>query len=85
MIFLPEICNDRLGTRTWLTATAAKVTEEVVEFEYTQGTEKKREWIEAESDRLAPAGSMVHNERWHAAAELEPYLIDSQDDGKKKN
>jgi len=38
------------------------------------GEEKQEEWIEMESDRLMPAGSMVKNLRWQLAAEIDSNL-----------
>ena len=61
---------------------AVKASEEVAELEYALGEEKKKEWVEVDSDRVAPAGTMCDNARWHLAAELDPYLLD--DDSSKK-
>ena len=64
----------RLDRDKWETAVALSVTDEVVKFEYMSGEEKFTEWIETESDRIAPANTMVKNISWQMAHEIDSNL-----------
>ncbi len=66
--------GDRADNLSWVTAKAAVVSDEVVKFEYTAEEEKREEWIEAESDRIADAYTMTKNLRWRIAADIDRHL-----------
>jgi len=60
----------RSGKYRWVTATAIITSEELVKIQYTIQEEQFEEWVELESDKIMPLGTMVKNQRWEAIAEV---------------
>ena len=66
-----NILDLSIGNCLWVSSVVSKATESVFQLEYSYKDENKKEWVEIDSDKIAPANTLIRSKRRDLAAQLD--------------